>query len=80
MRESTGNFREDKMNLKKGQIWVCTESICQVEIEVLRSAKSTCHGKFALRCCCGKELVLKENLGHAGAHPVGQDDQPANRT
>jgi hypothetical protein len=77
MRESTGNFREEQMNLKKGEIWVCTEPMCQVEIEVVRSAKASCHGKFTLRCCCGKELVLKENVGHTGVQAEGQDDRPS---
>lgn len=58
------------MNLKKGQIWICTEPSCQAEIEVLRSANSTCQGKFTLRCCCGKDLVPKETMEHAGTRPA----------
>ncbi len=68
------------MNVKEGQIWICTEPSCQAEIEVLRSAKSTCHGKFTLRCCCGKDLVLKESIEHAGPHTVEQDNRPSTRT
>ena len=67
------------MNLKKGQTWVCMEPICQVEVEVLRSANSTCHGKFALRCCCGKDLVLKESLEHPGTRPEEQGNRPDTR-
>jgi len=68
------------MNLKEGQIWICKEPGCQAEIEVLRSAKSTCHGKFALRCCCGKDLVLKEGMEHAGPHSVERDNRPRTGT
>ena len=68
------------MNVKEGQIWICTEPSCQAVIEVRRSAKSTCHGKFTLRCCCGKDLVLEESIEHAGPHTVEQDNRPSTRT
>lgn len=47
------------MNLRKGEIWVCKEPYCAAEIEVIRSANTTCHGNFTLRCCCGKDMMLK---------------------
>ena len=59
------------MNLKKGEIWTCIEPICKAEVEVIRGAQSTCHGKFTLRCCCGKEMVLKETVEHAEPEKVG---------
>jgi len=58
------------MNLKKGEIWVCKEPYCDVEVEVLRGAKSTCHGKFTLRCCCGKDLVPKESVNLSEGRPI----------
>jgi len=48
------------MNLKKGDIWTCKEPYCAAEIEVLRAADTTCHGNFTVRCCCGKDMTLKE--------------------
>ena len=48
------------MNLKKGDIWICKEPYCAAEIEILRGANSTCHGNFTVRCCCGKDMTLKE--------------------
>jgi hypothetical protein len=50
------------MNLKKDEIWVCREAYCGAEIKVIRAANSACHGKFTLRCCCGKEMVAKESV------------------
>jgi len=67
------------MNLKKDQIWVCTEPQCQAEIQVLRSANSTCHGKFTLRCCCGKDLVPKESMEHAGNRPTASGERSGSR-
>jgi hypothetical protein len=63
------------MNLKKGQIWVCKEPQCEAEIEVLRSANSTCHGNFTLRCCCGKDLVPRESMEHASIGPAKQEER-----
>lgn len=57
------------MNLKKGEIWVCKEPYCAAEIEVVRAANTSCHGKYTLRCCCGKEMTLKETVEHK--EPVG---------
>jgi hypothetical protein len=48
------------MNLKAGEIWACKESCCKAEIEVRKSAEETCHGKFTVRCCCGKDMYLKQ--------------------
>ena len=50
------------MNLKKGEVWACSEPCCRAEIEVKRAADSACPGKFTIRCCCGKDMVLKESL------------------
>lgn len=47
------------MNVKKGEVYVCREPYCGVEIEVIRGANPTCHGRFNLCCCCGKEMVLQ---------------------
>ena len=47
------------MNVKKGEVYICREPYCGAEIEVIRGANSTCHGKFNLCCCCGKEMVRK---------------------
>jgi hypothetical protein len=65
------------MNLKKGEVWVCKESYCEAEVEVLRAAKSSCHGKFTLRCCCGKDMAPKESLEHA--EPQGAPGTHAGR-
>jgi len=64
------------MNLKKGEIWVCKQPYCQVEIEVLRTAESTCHGKFALRCCCGKDMLLKKSDEAAERDPASPGERP----
>lgn len=53
------------MNLKKGEVYICTEPNCRAEITVRRGADSTCPGKFNIRCCCGKEMVLEKSLQHA---------------
>lgn len=50
------------MKLKKGDVYICTEPYCKAEIKVRRGAETTCPGKFNLRCCCGKDMVLKENV------------------
>ena len=47
------------MNIKKGEVYICKEPYCGAEVEVVRGANPTCHGKFNLCCCCGKEMVLK---------------------
>ena len=47
------------MNIKKGEVYVCREPYCGAEIEVIRGAHLICEGAFDLRCCCGKEMVLK---------------------
>ena len=57
------------MNVKKGEVYVCKEPYCGAEVEVIRGANPTCHGKFNMLCCCGKEMVLK------GAEK--QKEQPA---
>ena len=53
------------MNLKKGAVYICTEPYCKAEIEVRRGADSTCHGKYNIRCCCGKDMVHEESLQRA---------------
>jgi hypothetical protein len=63
------------MNVKKGEVWVCKESYCAAEIEVLRGANTTCHGKFNLRCCCGKDMVLKQTSDNEEALPVESGTQ-----
>ncbi len=50
------------MNLKQGEVYVCMESYCGAEIEVRRGAESTCHGKYTVRCCCGKDMVRQDKL------------------
>ncbi len=52
------------MNLKKGEIYKCNEPYCGAELEVVRAANAACHGKFMLRCCCGKEIALKQAVEH----------------
>jgi hypothetical protein len=64
------------MNLKKGEVWICREPYCAAEIEVVRSANTNCHGKYTLRCCCGKELVLKEDAANnKQREPVAQESR-----
>jgi hypothetical protein len=53
------------MNLKKGEVYICTEPYCKAEIEVRRGAEATCHGKYVVRCCCGKEMVREDQLEFA---------------
>ena len=50
------------MNLKQGEIYVCTEPCCKAEIVVRRSADPSCPGKYNIRCCCGKEMVREDQL------------------
>jgi hypothetical protein len=59
------------MNIKKGEIYVCREPYCGAEIEVIRGANQTCHGKFNLSCCCGKEMFLKVEQEVKQAAAVG---------
>ncbi|HWP84150.1 MAG TPA: hypothetical protein VNN17_03095 [Terriglobia bacterium] len=54
------------MNLKKGERWVCKESYCGAEIEVLKGANTSCPGQFIFRCCCGKEMTLKKAAPQTG--------------
>ena len=49
-------------NLKQGEVYVCLEPHCKAEIVVRRGADPSCPGKFALRCCCGKEMVREDKL------------------
>jgi hypothetical protein len=53
------------MNLRKGDIYICTEPCCRAEIEVRRGADPACPGKFTLRCCCGKEMAREDMLEFA---------------
>ena len=48
------------MNVKKGEVYICLEPYCGAEIEVIRGAHPICEGGFDLRCCCGREMVLKD--------------------
>jgi hypothetical protein len=59
------------MNVKKGEIWVCKEPYCAAEIKVLRAADTKCHGTFDLRCCCGKDMVLKQTTKNEETTAVG---------
>jgi hypothetical protein len=64
------------MNLQKGDVYVCLEPCCKAEILVTKGADPSCPGEFTVRCCCGKEMVLEENL--AGAKPqAASAAQPA---
>jgi hypothetical protein len=67
------------MNVKTGEIWVCKEPYCAAEIEVIRAANTTCHGKFTLRCCCGKDMLLKETKEAGELAAVGSEAQPKRR-
>jgi hypothetical protein len=51
------------MNVKKGEVYICKEPYCAAEVEVIRGANSTCHGKFNLSCCCGKEVKQPAAVG-----------------
>lgn len=53
------------MNLKQGEVYICTEPCCKAEIVVRRSADPACPGKFTLRCCCGKEMTREDQLAFA---------------
>ncbi len=55
------------MNLKTGEVYICTEPNCRAEIVVRRGADSTCQGKYVIRCCCGQEMVREESLKKAEA-------------
>ena len=68
------------MNLKKGDVWVCQEPYCGAEVEVLRTANSSCHGNFTLRCCCGKDMVPKESAKHPEPHHVGSGEHTSRRS
>jgi hypothetical protein len=59
------------MNIKKGEIWICKEPYCAAEIQVVRAANTTCHGNFTLRCCCGKDMVLKQQKEHRASTLAG---------
>jgi hypothetical protein len=50
------------MNIKQGEVYICTEPGCQAEIVVRRGANATCPGKFVLRCCCGKDMTREDEL------------------
>jgi hypothetical protein len=53
------------MNIKQGEVYICTEPNCKAEIVVRRGADSKCPGKFNVRCCCGNEMVREEKLQYA---------------
>ena len=53
------------MNIKEGEVYICTEPYCRAEIVVRRGADTTCHGKYEIRCCCGKEMVREDKLQFA---------------
>jgi hypothetical protein len=58
-------MEEETMNIKQGEVYVCTEPKCKAEIVVRRGADSTCPGNFNVRCCCGKEMVREDKLQYA---------------
>ena len=53
------------MNLKQGEVYICTDPCCKAEIVVRRGADPACPGKFTVRCCCGKEMVREDQLAYA---------------
>ena len=53
------------MNLKAGEVYICTEPTCGAEIVVKCGAKSSCRGEYNVRCCCGKEMVREDKLQYA---------------
>ena len=53
------------MNIKQGEVYICTEPTCKAEIVVRRGADSKCTGNFNVRCCCGKEMVREDKLQHS---------------
>jgi hypothetical protein len=55
----------NQMNLKTGEIWVCSQPRCKAEMKVLRGAEETCRGTFTVRCCCGFDMTRKESLARA---------------
>ena len=50
------------MNLKTGEVYICTEPCCRAEIVVRRAADTSCPGKFKVRCCCGKDMAREDLL------------------
>jgi hypothetical protein len=56
------------MNLRKGDVYLCTEPCCRAEIVVRRGADAVCPGNFTLRCCCGKEMVREDLLKKVTRH------------
>jgi hypothetical protein len=60
------------MNLRKNDVYVCTEPCCKAEIVVRRGADPTCPGKFTLRCCCGKEMVREDLLEKVTPHRAAE--------
>jgi hypothetical protein len=50
------------MNLKPGEVYICTEPCCKAEIVVRRGANPECPGKYTVRCCCGKEMTREDQL------------------
>ena len=53
------------MNVKQGEVYICTEPCCRAEVVVRRGADPDCPGKYTLRCCCGKEMVREDQLAYA---------------
>ena len=61
-----GLSREDKnMRIKTAEVYICLEPCCRAEIVVRRGADLACPGKYAIRCCCGKEMVSEDKLAYA---------------
>ena len=47
------------MALKQGEVYTCTDPKCASEIKVTKGAEPSCNGNVVPRCCCGKDMVLK---------------------
>ena len=50
------------MNLKTGEVHICTEPGCRAEVVVRRGADTTCPGKFKVCCCSGKDMAREDTF------------------
>jgi len=54
------------MAMELGQRYECADPECRCEITVTRASEAE-NADEAPRCCCGEEMVLKENLKRSQA-------------
>ena len=54
------------MAMKKGEMYECTNSGCGCEINVIKASEAP-NASRSPRCCCGEEMLPKENMKGAMA-------------